>query len=162
MAFFFAETCRSHRVNKEAYNNVINTPNLTHISPGRYLMRMTQRVLWSCGVPRNFFRGVGWVGGGQQIQLRTVGRENGDLGAVAPYSGVPFNLQMNETHILIRLLRMYSYIPRNWEFGSALAKLRNFGGREGVEPPKTPPLGRPLTTGFTLMTARGTHTDTLN
>jgi hypothetical protein len=26
---------------------------------------------------------------------------------------------MNETHILIRLLRMY--IPRNWEFGSALA-----------------------------------------
>jgi hypothetical protein len=32
------------------------------------------------------------------------GRENGDLGAVAPYSGVPLNLQMNETHILIRLL----------------------------------------------------------
>jgi hypothetical protein len=30
------------------------------------------------GVPRNFFRGV------QQIQLRTEGRENGDLGAVAP------------------------------------------------------------------------------
>jgi len=24
----------------------------------------------------------------QQIQLRTEGRENGDLGAVAPYSGV--------------------------------------------------------------------------
>jgi hypothetical protein len=31
-----------------------------------------------CGVPRNLFRGV------QQIQLRTEGRENGDLGAVAP------------------------------------------------------------------------------
>jgi hypothetical protein len=30
------------------------------------------------GVPWNFF---GWV---QQIQLRTVGRVNGDLGAVAP------------------------------------------------------------------------------
>jgi hypothetical protein len=30
------------------------------------------------GVPRNFFRGV------HQIQLRTEGRENGDLGAVAP------------------------------------------------------------------------------
>jgi len=31
------------------------------------------------GVPRNFFRG-----GVQQIQLRTEGREDGDLGAVAP------------------------------------------------------------------------------
>ena len=31
------------------------------------------------GVPRNFV----W-GGGQQIQLRTEDRENGDLGAVAP------------------------------------------------------------------------------
>jgi hypothetical protein len=71
-----------------------------------------------------FFRG-GCV---QQIQLRTEGRENGDLGAVAPYLGVPFNLQMSETCILIRLLRMY--FPRNWEFGSALSKLRNFG--EGV------------------------------
>jgi hypothetical protein len=50
---------------------------------------------------------------------------------------------MNETHILIRLLRMY--IPRNWEFGSALAKLRNFGGGGGFEsPPKTPYFGTPL------------------
>jgi hypothetical protein len=38
---------------------------------------------------------------------------------------------MNETLILIRLLRMY--IPRNWEFGSALANLGISGG--GVEPP---------------------------
>jgi hypothetical protein len=58
-------------------------------------------------------------GGVQQILLRIEGRENGDLGAVTPQSEVPLNLQMNETHILIRLLRMYS--PRNWEFGSALA-----------------------------------------
>jgi len=36
------------------------------------------------GVPRNFVRG----GGVQQIQLRTEDRENGDLGAVAPLSGV--------------------------------------------------------------------------
>jgi hypothetical protein len=43
------------------------------------------------------------------------------------------NLQTNETHILIRLLLMY--FQRNWEFGSALSKLQNFGGR-GVEPPK--------------------------
>jgi hypothetical protein len=27
------------------------------------------------------------------------------------------------------------YIPRNWEFGSALAKLRNFGGFEHPNPP---------------------------
>jgi hypothetical protein len=33
------------------------------------------------GVPRNFVQGGGGV---QQIQLRTEGRENGDLGAVAP------------------------------------------------------------------------------
>jgi hypothetical protein len=42
---------------------------------------------------------------------------------------------MNETRILITLLWMY--IPRNCEFGSALSKLRNFGGR-GVESPKPP------------------------
>ena len=35
------------------------------------------------GVPRNFF----W-GGVQQIQLRTEDRGDGDLGAVAPWSGV--------------------------------------------------------------------------
>jgi hypothetical protein len=29
------------------------------------------------------------------------------------------------------------YIPRNWEFGSALAKLRTFGGGGGVENPQT-------------------------
>jgi hypothetical protein len=54
-------------------------------------------------------------GGVQQIQLRTEGGENGDLGAVVPWSGFPLNLQMSETRILIRLLRMY--FPRNWEFG---------------------------------------------
>jgi hypothetical protein len=32
------------------------------------------------------------------------------------------------------------YFPRNWEFGSALAKLRNFGG--GLNPP-----GMPVTEG---------------
>jgi hypothetical protein len=42
---------------------------------------------------------------------------------------------MNETHILIRLL--WTYIPRNWEFGSALAKLRNFG--EGLNPTNPTP-----------------------
>jgi hypothetical protein len=39
---------------------------------------------------------------------------------------------MGETHILIRLLWMY--FPQNWEFGSALSKLWNFGG--GLNPTK--------------------------
>jgi hypothetical protein len=67
------------------------------------------------------------------------GRENGDLGVVAPHSGVPLDLQMNETRILITLLWMY--IPRNWEFSSALSKLRNFGG--SLNPPN-PALSTPL------------------
>jgi hypothetical protein len=75
----------------------------------------------------------------QQIQLRTEGRENGDLRTVAPWSGVPLNLQMSETRILIRLL--WVYFPRNWEFGSALSKLRNFGSG-GLNPPT--PFGTPL------------------
>jgi hypothetical protein len=52
----------------------------------------------SVAYPGIFFGGV------QQIQLRTDGREKGDLGAVAPYSGVPLSFQMSETRILIRLL----------------------------------------------------------
>jgi hypothetical protein len=43
-------------------------------------------------------------------------------------------LQMSETRILIRLLRMY--FPRNWEFVSDLSKLRDFGG--GGWTPQTP------------------------
>jgi hypothetical protein len=35
------------------------------------------------------------------------------------------------------------YFPWNWEFGSALSKLRNFGGR-GLNPPTPLPLGTPL------------------
>jgi hypothetical protein len=47
---------------------------------------------------------------------------------------------MSETRILISLLRMY--FPRNWEFGSALSKLRNLG--EGGLNPPNPTLGTPL------------------
>jgi hypothetical protein len=53
------------------------------------------------GVPRKFF-GVGV----QKIHLRTEGRENVNLGVVAPYSGVPLNLKTCKTRILSRLLRM--------------------------------------------------------
>jgi hypothetical protein len=51
------------------------------------------------------YPGIFWGVGVQQIQLRTDGRENGDLGALAPYSGVPLSLQISETRILIRLVR---------------------------------------------------------
>jgi hypothetical protein len=61
------------------------------------------------------------------MQLRTGPRERG-LGAVAPQSGVPFYLKMSEIRI-IGLLRMC--FPQNWEFGSALSKLWNFGGGGG-------------------------------
>jgi hypothetical protein len=43
-----------------------------------------------------------------------------------------------------------TYIPRNWEFGSALAKLRNFVG--GLNP-QTPPFGTPLS----VNEVRNTH-----
>jgi hypothetical protein len=47
---------------------------------------------------------------------------------------------MEEPRILIRLL--WVYFTRNWEFGSALSKLQNFGGGGGgfltQPPPKTP------------------------
>jgi hypothetical protein len=49
---------------------------------------------------------------------------------------------MGETRILITL-RLY--FPRNWEFGSALSKFRNFGGRGVFESPK--PLPPRYTTG---------------
>ena len=43
--------------------------------------------------------------------------------------------KMSESRIPVRLLRMY--FPRNWEFRSALSKLRNFGG--GLNTPTPPP-----------------------
>jgi hypothetical protein len=51
---------------------------------------------------------------------------------------------MSEPRILIRSLRIY--FPRNWEFGSALSKLQNFGGGGVLEPPNRP-LGTPLLQG---------------
>jgi hypothetical protein len=50
-------------------------------------------------------------------------------------------LQMSETLILIRYLRMY--FSCNWEFGSTLTKLKEFRGGGGLKSPK-PPLGTPL------------------
>jgi hypothetical protein len=41
--------------------------------------------------------------------------------AVTLQPGVLPNLQMSETHILIRLLQ--THFPQNWEIGSALSKV---------------------------------------
>jgi hypothetical protein len=52
--------------------------NLTAVHIG--LLKLMFNGTRGSGIHRNFFFG-GW---GQQIQLRTEGRENGDLGVVAP------------------------------------------------------------------------------
>jgi hypothetical protein len=94
----------------------------------------TKRSIAASGVPRNFFRG-----GVQQIQLRTEGRENGDLGGGSPLvrGTAQFAIRFDFVKLseCLGLLRMYS--PRKWEFGSALSKLRNFG-TGGLNTP-TPP-----------------------
>jgi hypothetical protein len=85
--------------------------------------------------PENFFRG-----GVQQIQL-TEGRENGDLGAVVPWSGVPPNLQVGKTCILIRFLGCIFHGT-----GNSARLCQNFGlisGGGGFEPPNTT-LGTPV------------------
>ena len=56
----------------------------------------------SSGVPRNFVRG-----GGQQIQLRTEDRENGDLGGGSPLirgSGSSCNLEQETSYSKIFLI----------------------------------------------------------
>jgi hypothetical protein len=89
----------------------------------------------SVAYPRIFSRGG--VGGSTNSVQDRGQREWGSGGGSPLVKRVPLFLQMNETHILIRLLQMY--IPQNREFGSALAKLRNLGG--GSSPP---PFGMPL------------------
>jgi hypothetical protein len=80
--------------------------------------------------PGIFFRGVGI----QQIQLRTEGRENGDLLAVAPLSGGPFSLQMSDTVILIRLLQIYFSTEQGIRLG--FVKTSEFRGFEPPNPPR--------------------------
>jgi hypothetical protein len=87
-------------------------------------------------VPRNCFGG-----GGQQIQL-TEGRKNRDLGAVAPQSGVPHNLQMGETRILIRFLGCIFHGTGNSDRLGQNCARRPGGG--GGWTPKNPPLGTPV------------------
>jgi hypothetical protein len=94
---------------------------------------------WAVAYPGIFFSGglcqeffLGWV---QQIQLRAEGRENRDLGALAPSQGVPLNLQMSETCILIRLLRMYFHRTGNLAQLCQNFGISGWGGGGGFNPP---------------------------
>jgi hypothetical protein len=62
-----------------------------------------------------------WAGGGSTNSFEDRGQRERGLGVVDPQSGVPLYLQMSETRILIRLLRMH--FPRNCEFGLSFAPL---------------------------------------
>jgi hypothetical protein len=55
-------------------------------------------------------------------------RSNGNLGSGSPLVRGSAKFENEWNPHFIRLLWMYSYFPRNWEFGSALSKLQNFGG----------------------------------
>jgi hypothetical protein len=82
-------------------------------------------------VGEGFRPGIFFGGGGSTNSVEDKRQRERGSGGGSPLVGVPLNLLMNEPHILVGLLRMY--ILRNWEFGSALAKVRKFGG--GFEPP---------------------------
>jgi hypothetical protein len=64
--------------------------------------------------------------GASTISDEDIGQREQGSGGCSPLSVFPLNLQIRETHVLVRLLWMC--YPRNWEFGSALSKLWNFGG----------------------------------
>jgi hypothetical protein len=81
---------------------------------------------------QEFFRG-----GGSSNSVEDRGQIERGSGGGSPLSGVPLYLQMGETRITIRLLRMC--FPRNWEFGSALSYLQNFGVGEFEPPTPLPP-----------------------
>jgi hypothetical protein len=82
------------------------------------------------GVARNFFRGD------STNSFEDRGQRERGLGAVAPQSGVPLYLQVSETRILIRLLRMIFHGT-----GNLTQPCQNFGvsGVAGLNPPNPPP-----------------------
>jgi hypothetical protein len=84
------------------------------------------------GKPGIFF-GEGWFG---KFSWGQRAERTGIWGQEPPSLGFALNLQISETRILIRLLRMYFQL--NWEFGSALSKFWNFdvwGVFETTKPP---------------------------
>jgi hypothetical protein len=96
------------------------------VTPGIFFGGLGQKFFR--GLNQEFFGGVtsGTFFGGLTNSVEDRGQtERGSEGGSPP----PLNLQISKTRILIRLL--WLYFPRNWEFGSALSKLRNFGGRRG-------------------------------
>jgi hypothetical protein len=90
------------------------------------------------GVPRNFVWGGSSLfggGGGSTNSVKDRGQRERGSGGGSPLvrGSAQFAVQFDFVKLsgLRWLLRMY--FPRNWEFGSALSKPRNFGG--GFEPP---------------------------
>jgi hypothetical protein len=108
--------------------SVLHRPIIFHCV--RYILLISFIKTVPVAYPEFFFRGGG--GGVKQIQLRTEGRGNGDLGAVAPSSEFPLNLQMSETVFLLGCYGFIFHGSRN------LAQLRNFGGGGGLNPPNPP------------------------
>jgi hypothetical protein len=82
------------------------------------LIAVNKRDILPVAYPGIFFGGVGVSANSVEDRMQ----REGDLGAVAPYSGVLLNLEMSETLILIRLLLVY--FPWNWKFSSAFSKLQ--------------------------------------
>jgi hypothetical protein len=73
-----------------------------------------------------------------QYALALERKKNTTVGVIAGREDFSWNnSKMSETHILVTLLQMY--FPRNWEFGSALSKFRNFGGGWTPKPPRYAP-----------------------
>jgi hypothetical protein len=66
----------------------------------------------------------------------TEGRENRDMGPVAPQSGVPPNLQVGETCIIMRFLRCIFHGT-----GNSARLCQNFGIISGGLNPPNPPSG---------------------
>jgi hypothetical protein len=91
----------------------------------------------SVTLPGTFIGGEGLhqefcFGGFNKFSWGQRAERTGIWGRWPPSQGFHSICKMSETRILIRLLRMY--FPENWEFCSALSKLRNFGGGGGGEP----------------------------
>jgi hypothetical protein len=112
---------------KPAKNKPCSKQHITHL---RYHVNVSTGLLTHSGIHRNFFHGV------QQIQLRTEGRENGDLEAVAPSQGFHSICKWVKSAFW---LCCYGCIFHGTENSAQLCQ--NFGiwGGGVLNPPNSPP-----------------------
>jgi hypothetical protein len=99
----------------------------------RYLQNWHEQDTCDQWRTQEFFSG----GGGSTISVEDRGHWEREFWGSSPLVRGSTLFANGWTRILIRLLQMY--FPQNREFGSALSKLWNFGGGEGVEHPKPSP-----------------------